>query len=133
MYLNWSDSFVRPEEDAIVSLLNRLGSAYVTRRRIFFWKCNMCRYRFIEEGKLCGPESLPDAVFLNEVLTDCLSAISRFDMGMHLIDCLFQLSMPHVVPMDHCQHYAQRKMPAADKRQPLPKRWLPLCTSIGPA
>ncbi len=69
----------------------------------------MCLCKSIAKGKLCGPESLPDAVFLNEVLTDCLSAISRFDMGMHLIDCLAQLSMPHVVPMDHCQHNAQRK------------------------
>lgn len=34
MYLNWSDSFVRPEEDAIVSLLNKLGTAYATRHHI---------------------------------------------------------------------------------------------------
>ena len=93
----------------------------------------MCLCKSIAKGKLCGPESLPDAVFLNEVLTDCLSAISRFDMGIHLIDCLAQLSIPHVVPMDHCPHHAQGKMAAADKRQPLPKRWLPLCTSVGPA
>jgi hypothetical protein len=44
-----------------------------------------------------------------------VGAISRYDMGMHLIDCLFQLSMPHVVPMNHCPHHAQGKWPQHTK------------------
>ena len=93
----------------------------------------MCRYRSIEEGQALRAGESSDAVILSEVGIEYFSAIGRYDIGMHLIDCLFQLSIPHVVPMDHCPHHAQGKMAAADKRQPLPKRWLPLYTSIGPA
>lgn len=68
MYLNWSDSFVRPEEDAIAFAIEQAWQRLCHQApHIFFWKCSMCRYRSIEEGKICGPESLPDAVFLNEV------------------------------------------------------------------
>ena len=133
MHLSGSDSFARPEEDAIAFAIEQAWHRLCHQAPHFFWKRIMCRYRSIEEGQALRAGESSDAVILSEVGIEYFSAIGRYDIGMHLIDCLFQLSIPHVVPMDHCPHHAQGKMAAADKRQPLPKRWLPLCTSVGPA
>lgn len=66
MYLNGPDSFVRLEEDATALAIEQAWHR-LCHQAPHFWKRSMCMCKSIAKGKLCGPESLPDAVFLNEV------------------------------------------------------------------
>ena len=66
MYLNGPDSFVRLEEDATALAIEQAWHR-LCHQAPHFWKRSMCMCKSIAKGKLCGPESLPDAVFLNGV------------------------------------------------------------------
>lgn len=63
MYLSGSDSFVRPEEDAMAFAIEQAWHRLCHQVPHVFEKHSMCMRKSIEEGKLSGPieihESLP--------------------------------------------------------------------------
>ncbi|MCH3925072.1 MAG: hypothetical protein LKE27_01075 [Atopobiaceae bacterium] len=63
MYLSGSDSFVRPEEDAMAFAIEQAWHRLCHQVPHIFEKHSMCMRKSIEEGKLSGPiemhESLP--------------------------------------------------------------------------